>query len=240
MKKEIAPLDCGDLRGEYRAAMIFEKILEVLDPEPHPAALNMAIDEVLLRRATGPLIRVYRWARSAVSLGYFDRFGALDAAHRERELVRRWTGGGVVVHGDDVTYSVIVPAGHEFARLGPDESYRRLHRCVAGAIEAAGVPTRLAETASPKRSPGCFENPAAADVLAGERKIAGAAQRRTRWGLLHQGSIQGIALAADFAPRLACAFASEVVQQSLKSEELARAEGLAREKYATDAWLRRF
>ena len=45
--------------------MLFEKMTEVLDPEPHGAALNMAIDEALLRTATEPLLRIYRWARPA-------------------------------------------------------------------------------------------------------------------------------------------------------------------------------
>ena len=49
--------------------MIFAALTEVLDPEPHNAALNMALDEVLLASCTAPLLRVYRWAQPAVSFG---------------------------------------------------------------------------------------------------------------------------------------------------------------------------
>ena len=62
-------------------AMIFDELTEVADPEPHDAALNMAIDEVLLRHATAPLVRVYRWAHPAVSFGCFGKF-AVEAAER--------------------------------------------------------------------------------------------------------------------------------------------------------------
>ena len=56
--------------------MLFEEIIEIIDPEPHDAALNMAIDEALLQTASLPLLRVYRWSRPAVSVGYFGRFDA--------------------------------------------------------------------------------------------------------------------------------------------------------------------
>ena len=62
----------------------------------------MAVDEVLLRNATGrrlPLLRVYTWVRPAVSFGYFQEFPACLAA--KYDSVRRLTGGGVVYHGDE-------------------------------------------------------------------------------------------------------------------------------------------
>ena len=220
--------------------MLFEKLTEVLDPEPHGAALNMAIDEVLLRSAVEPLLRVYRWTKPAISFGYFTKLSELGSVASGWETVRRWTGGGVVPHGEDVTYTLIVPAGHTFARLKAPESYRRIHGCIAEVLRGAGLETTLAAATAEKVSAGCFENPAEADVLAGEQKVAGAAQRRTRWGLLHQGSIQGIAHAVGFASRLAPSFAEEITQRPLGSEEVDAALMLAREKYASEAWLRRF
>lgn len=220
--------------------MLFEKMTEVLDPEPHGAALNMAIDEVLLRAAREPLLRVYRWARGAISFGYFDKIADVNGVEPGWEMVRRWTGGGVVAHGEDLTYTLIVPADHVFARLPARETYRQIHECVGTALLAAGIATKLAAASVPKVSTGCFENPAEADVLADDRKIAGAAQRRTRWGLLHQGSIQGIAIAGTLAPRLAAVFAEEVARRPLTADEVSTALALAAEKYGTEAWLRRF
>ena len=89
--------------------MLFENILEVIDDLPHGAPLNMAIDEVLLRHARMPLLRLYRWERPAISFGYFGVAAQILPQCGPREAVRRWTGGGVVWHGEDLTYSLVVP-----------------------------------------------------------------------------------------------------------------------------------
>ena len=219
--------------------MLFDELTAVLDPEPHDAALNMALDEVLLGRAAAPTLRVYRWARPAVSFGYFGKVADAEAAWPGRELVRRWTGGGIVPHGADVTYTLIVPRGCAFFRLGAGESYRVIHERIASLLTAQGSAVRVAAAAGAKVSEACFENPARYDLLAESGKIAGAAQRRTRAGLLHQGSIQGAALPADFGARLGKAFASKVSGRPLAESELAEAHTLSAKKYATDAWLRR-
>ena len=222
------------------AGMLFENLLEVLDPEPHGAALNMAIDEALLRSAGQPLLRCYLWKHPAISFGYFEKISALGGLAPGWEMVRRWTGGGVVEHGADVTYTLTVPAAHPFARLGAPESYRLIHAEIAALLAERGTVAHLAEAAAQKVSTDCFENAAEADVLAAGRKIAGAAQRRTRWGLLHQGSIQGLTLGAGFAAQLALRFAPEIRQRPLSEAERVAGAVIAAEKYATEAWLRRF
>ena len=219
--------------------MLFDELTAVLDPEPHDAALNMALDEVLLGRAASPALRVYRWARPAVSFGYFGKVADVEAAWPGREMVRRWTGGGIVPHGADVTYTLLVPRGCAFCRLGAEESYRVIHECIAALLVEHGSAVRVAAAAGAKVSEACFENPARYDLLAEDGKIAGAAQRRTRAGLLHQGSIQGAALPADFGPRLGKALASKVSGRPLTDDELAEAHELSAAKYATGAWLRR-
>ena len=216
--------------------MLFDELTEVSDPEPHDAALNMALDEVLLGRATGPVLRVYRWVRPAVSFGYFGKVAGVEAAWPGREMVRRWTGGGTVPHGADVTYTLLVPRGCAFFRLGAEEAYRTIHERIAALLAEEGSVVRVAAAASAKVSDACFENPARYDLLADGGKIAGAAQRRTRAGLLHQGSIQ---VPTDFGTRLAKAFARRVCGRLLAEDELAEAHKLSVKKYATDAWLRR-
>jgi lipoate-protein ligase A len=73
------------------------------------AALNMAIDEALLEHASLPSIRFYKWDHPALSFGYFGGFADVANYAPERDLVRRWTGGGIVFHGDDLTYSIVIP-----------------------------------------------------------------------------------------------------------------------------------
>src|SRR5436189_4258680 len=79
--------------------------LNIYQDAAHSAAMNMAIDEALLEHAKIPLIRFYRWYSPALSFGYFGRFSDVAEHADVRDLVRRWTGGGIVFHGDDLTYS---------------------------------------------------------------------------------------------------------------------------------------
>jgi len=216
------------------------ELLFQLDTPAHGAAVNMAIDEVLLLCAEVPILRVYGWARPAVTLGYFERWEPVAAAFPGREWVRRWTGGGIVPHGEDWTYSLIVPRSDVFAQVGAGESYRVIHELLGVAMRAAGMEAGVTPQAAPKVSQACFENPAQYDLLAAGQKIAGAAQRRSRFGMLHQGSVQGVVMPPGFAERLAGMLAPQVTPRGFSAEELAEAEQLARAKYATDGWNRKF
>lgn len=216
--------------------MLFSELTEIRDDEPHGGALNMAIDETLFHGARTPLLRIYRWAHPAISFGYF---GDLRAALRRwpgREPVRRWTGGGEVPHGGDLTYTLVVPRSHPFARVAAAESYRAIHEALAPLLRGAVI----AELGGAGQSLACFENAARFDLLIGGRKVAGAAQRRTANGLLHQGSIQTTAGLDSLRTRLAQALGAQVSSRALLAGELHAAEALAAAKYSTDAWLRRF
>jgi lipoate-protein ligase A len=217
--------------------VLFDLLVQLDDPEPHSAALNMAIDEALLRTADVPLLRCYRWERPAVSFGYFGRFAEVEAAWPRRDAVRRWTGGGIVPHGEDFTYSLIVPRGSPVAALSPAESYRAIHAALARLPMMASV--ALAESLQDKVSNACFENPVRYDLVAGAEKIAGAAQRRTRHGLLHQGSIQLHPLPPNLAAMLPQVLASKTEQRSLTPDVCDLAARLTVEKYGTPSWLRR-
>ena len=157
-------------------------------------ALNMAIDEALLIRAPlqgRPVLRFYSWDRPAVSIGYVQRY---RAAFREGyTVVRRPTGGGIVNHDFDITYSVAVPSGHPVAQVDRMESYNLINRAVHAGIANRHARAVLTERRIPKSidrsTMVCFQQPTRYDVVDGDRKLAGSAQRRTRDGVLHQGSI---------------------------------------------------
>ena len=215
--------------------MLFDNVIAVLDTEPHPAALNMAIDETLLLTAVHPTLRIYRWARPSTSFGYFGKWSDAFTTGPDRDIVRRWTGGGIVRHGQDFTYSLIVPRSHPFFSVSPRESYCAIHECIASAIGHAS----LAPAAQPQVSSECFQNPVQHDVVIGHRKIAGGAQRRTKSGLLHQGSIQNIDDAGHLSARLICRFSARHSAIPLAPETAHAAEILSQEKYATDEWTKR-
>jgi lipoate-protein ligase A len=160
---------------------------------PGAPAYNMALDEALLESApqrARPALRFYSWTQPAATFGYSQKYSQAAAMTPLRPLVRRPTGGGLVPHDADWTYSLVFPAQHPWHRLKAAESYRRLHEWIAAAFARLGVPASLAASCQ-KEMPGqCFAGPDKSDLLWRGRKIAGAAQRRTRAGLLIQGSVQ--------------------------------------------------
>lgn len=202
------------------------------------AAHNMALDEALLRSATKrgrPLLRVYSWERPAVSFGYFQKFpGHLVDQY---EIVRRPTGGGVVYHGADTTYTVIVPPAHGLFAMMTSDAYFALHGAVAVAFESRPA-LHDAPLHSPQGQYECFQKPVHGDVVLDGRKLAGGAQRRTKSGLLHQGSIAAKLSADQLQQGFQEALGAEFEEYELTGAEGMLAEKLAQEKYATDAWNR--
>ena len=80
---------------------IFTSLEIYHDIDSRSAALNMAIDEALFETAAIPSIRFYKWDHPALSFGYSGKFGDVANRATERDIVRRWTGGGIVLHGED-------------------------------------------------------------------------------------------------------------------------------------------
>jgi lipoate-protein ligase A len=169
---------------------LFPLLLLLEDREPREASLQMAVDRALLESTDLPVLRFYRWAQPCVTIGYFESLADAKVLYANLPVVRRWTGGGTVVHGTDAPYSLIVPRGEPFAALRPSDSYRLIHGALASALREAFPDVETAHKAAPKCSSACFENPVVDDLLVKDCKIAGAGQRRSRAGLLHQGSIQ--------------------------------------------------
>jgi lipoate-protein ligase A len=209
------------------------------DLDPKAAALNMAVDEALLERATIPILRFYRWRRPSLSFGYFGRYAEVANQSSHREIVRRWTGGGIVPHGDDLTYSIIVPAPHPWFARSSLEIYAQLHDVIRAALAANGVKAILANSAGPKVSDDCFANAVRADIMSNGRKVAGAAHRRSRAGLLHQGSIQQGDLPNRFRDDLARILCRRFARKMILPEILERAATIAHAKYGTIEWLTR-
>ena len=209
------------------------------DSEPRSAALNMAVDEALLETAASPTLRFYRWRGPALSFGYFGSYADVADQRGDREIVRRWTGGGVVPHGDDLTYSVIIPASHPFFARSSLAIYSDLHDAIRGALKANGIEATLANSASPRVSDNCFANAVRADVISEGRKIAGAAHRRSRAGLLHQGSIQNAKLPNRFINDFAHTLCDRFERRAFSPELIDQATLIAQTKYGTSEWLMR-
>jgi len=206
-------------------------------------AYNMAADEALLESVSNfsvPVLRFYSWNAPAATFGYFQKYAEVERWTPLRPLLRRSTGGGLVPHDADWTYSLTFPPGHAWHALRATESYQRLHHWIAESFASLGFSAELAACCH-KELPGqCFAGAEQFDVLLGGRKIAGAAQRRTRHGLLIQGSVQPPVAAPPRAgwQRALCAVAEREAGVDWKkftptADFQSRVEILAREKYST-------
>src|SRR5271155_1117766 len=122
---------------------------------PASPARNMAIDEALLREVREPVLRIYEWSVPAVSLGYFQPAALAD----ERPFVRRYTGGGLVDHAHDITYTIVLPRANPWMELCMPESYRIIHEGVQAVLTACGIGSQLTPTSLPVESEACFAKP---------------------------------------------------------------------------------
>lgn len=161
------------------------------------AAMNMAIDEAILtaqQEKPNPTLRFYDWTTPAFSFGYFQDIATevdLEACHVEGiELVKRMTGGGTVVHGWDLTYTLILP--RQAGEMGISETYHLLGKSLVKAFEKLNIPaecyTDKADSTQSSENI-CLTNPAENDVMCNGKKLAGVSVRRNRNGILFQGYI---------------------------------------------------
>jgi lipoate-protein ligase A len=224
----------------------------LLNSGPCPPAFNMALDEALLEsmpRLGLPVLRFYGWAEPAATFGYFQKYADVERATHLRPLIRRPTGGGIVPHDADWTYSLTFPPGHEWHSLKAEESYRRVHEWIQAAFAKLKVATELASASSPNSEMGrCFVGHEKSDVLRHGRKIAGAAQRRNKLGLLIQGSVQSRGIGISLSPLVWQKAMCDVgrVEFGAKWSDFApdealreRAEFLARQKYSQPVFIRK-
>lgn len=171
--------------------------LHILPNSRMSAAENMARDFMLLERFPNPesiRLRHYRWSRPAYTFGLSQshQYARSEIQVRNADLIRRPTGGGVVDHQHDWTYSLIIPAGHPLGTLPPVETYKSIHQCIVRALQSLGAKVALNEEAPTSTVPSvCFEKPEVYDIVLDNlsAKVAGAAQKRTKSGYLMQGSI---------------------------------------------------
>ena len=229
----------------------------ILNTPPLNVYEHMALDETLVSlRPADITLRFYRWAPgSAVTFGYAQNYRdvcKLAAAHGITQgIVRRPTGGGVVFHTDDLTFSLVFPS-----TLRPSEIYEKFHAFAQANLAQAGQTQTALEgpvakaayrPGSPAGASACFQNPVENDVLnqRGE-KILGGALRRFGTTLLYQGSLQ--VSGARENPRYKAAliaavrqfFAQDLTPAAAEKSWILKARQLAQTQYQTPAWEEKF
>ena len=176
------------------------------------AAQNMAIDATLLETlpADRALFRHYGWTEPSITIGYTQKHADISTSlDLDCTICRRVTGGGLVDHRNDWTYALIF--GHQLPaqQFTANALYAHVHSCIQSALARQAVTShpapcpRTCSTTSPEpTSTECFKAPVQHDLLNNRKqKIAGAAIKRTRNGLLIQGSVDRSKLPLQFDDR---------------------------------------
>ena len=190
-----------------------------LDLNPHwlllpavsaPMPFQMALDEALLRgEIPRPMLRFYFSSEPWMSVGYSFKghceqseaisdhgllrrpFGAPRNDGKTIPVCKRITGGGKVLHGSDILFSLIALKEHDESFGSVRISYWKIHEAVKIGLEALGqAPQFYRCDENLPRGGDCFQFPIASDLGLAGKKIAGGAQKRSGKKLLHQESLQ--------------------------------------------------
>lgn len=238
-------------------------VCRLLLTQSHTGAHNMAVDEVMLLAASDrgiASLRFYTWSEPTLSLGYFQHASdrANDSLLADAAWVRRPTGGGAILHHNELTYCLAVPTG---APWQTKESWVcRFHQTIAAGLQEFGVEARSVACGEEKKTDPflCFHHHTAGDLIIDGSKVVGSAQRKMRGALMQHGSIllaqspltpslpgivelSGRKIATDelqsattrqFASRLGWILEREPFDDSEKDS----IESIAAEKYASSAW----
>ncbi len=167
----------------------------IIETEAHSGVWNMAVDEALLETAIAEgvaTLRWYQWSEPTVSLGYFQKSAELASDNLLSRLpsVRRLTGGGAILHHDELTYSVVLPANQELFER-PEQLYDIVHESIVGSLREIGFPVSFrGETVKCLDEPLlCFLRQDSHDLTLSGSKVLGSAQRRRRGSILQHGSL---------------------------------------------------
>lgn len=150
---------------------------------------NMPKDEALFDAVlNGDIpggLRIYNWKSPAVTMGYHQKGFEFFDPDLDIPLFYRPTGGGAVLHVDDITYALVSGARGVFAS-GIMESYHLIAKIFEFALVHCNVSAQI-QGKKAGFSRVCFERSSRSELVVAGKKIMGAAQLRRRECLLQQG-----------------------------------------------------
>jgi len=175
-------------------------IWRLLVTDPTDGPMNMAIDQAIMEAVAegrvAPTLRFYAWEPPCLSLGYTQPLSEIDRerlAARGWDLVRRMTGGRAILHTDELTYSVALPADNPIVTADIVESYRRLSGALVAGLQRLGADPHADKRADGHRGastgPVCFEVPSHYEITIDGKKLVGSAQVRKFGAVLQHGSL---------------------------------------------------
>lgn len=225
--------------------------LRTISNENRDCFMQMALDEALFvtaqqSQSAQPMLRFYQFDQSSATLGFSQRNRSLlqSVDAKESPWVRRLTGGGLVWHDQDLIFSLVLSESiHPDFHCAP-KTYELIHQAVCACFKHFGkVPAIFLQDVNQKKPDEliCFEHPVKNDILLGQDKIAGGAERRSGGFLLHQGSLKLCGIDRnEFETQLIRILSSTFHWKSeasdLTAAEIEMAAALKQFKYQTHNW----
>lgn len=193
------------MEDETKAVICYSTLMKckIIDTGKASAEKNMALDYALLRDLESiqqPILHLYEWEAHSATYGHFlDPYKYLNETAVKAlgiQLARRPTGGGVLFHRSDFAFSILIPANHPQYSVNTLENYAFVNRMIIEILReflGEDTPLTLLQEETPAALPHsknfCMAKPILNDVMFQGKKISGGAQRRTKHGFLHQGTI---------------------------------------------------
>jgi lipoate-protein ligase A len=166
----------------------------LLESVPQNGQINMDIDESLLEQTIHEpitVLRFYRWAEPTLSLGHFQKESSENVPESCAKLarVKRLSGGGAILHHHEWTYSLVIPAQHPFA-MTPTALYDIVHEIWIKVGQDLNIQLKPRGKLEAEKEGQflCYLRGDPHDVMLGEHKIVGSAQRRRKGAVLQHGS----------------------------------------------------
>lgn len=182
------------------------RLLFTPDVDPY---MNMAIDETLTRKCidsgdSSAVIRFYTWKETSCSIGYFQKMKDVLKAQNDNRIpvVRRPTGGGIVYHGNDITFSIVKNGMQTNRQENITSFYKLIGESLLRGLERLGFagtsyyPEDESQRSAQERKPlnnrlsqpsFCSVTPAKYDIMIAGSKVAGYAARKSKGAVLCQG-----------------------------------------------------
>jgi len=170
--------------------------------EKYPCLENMAIDEYLIKyyeKTSIPVLRIYGWSNISISVGKFqDVLNDINIEECTKDdvfIVRRITGGGAIVHNEELTYSIVCSDSDiDCKNLSVKETYEKLNTFILNFYKSLGIKAMFAKDSSKKirfseASAFCFSANEEYDIMIRGKKIGGNAQLRKKNIIFQHGSI---------------------------------------------------
>ncbi len=177
------------------------KLFRLIRSGAMDALSNMALDEKIFKTylldGVG-ILRLYRWKRPSFTYGFSqqpqDQIDLAACAGDAVGVAKRITGGGVLFHDDEITYSFVCSKTDIAEPQGVFVDYRNICRFLIRFYQSLGLGAGFAlESLDFNDRSGAHELCSAAyekyDIVIGGNKIGGNAQKRNRQAIFQHGAI---------------------------------------------------